>query len=69
MDVQALKWYYLFIYKMAENCLNSNAKTDKWDEFAEFLRICVNQPCSEPFLIIFETKLEEMPESKSVAKW
>jgi len=48
--------------------LNLNAKAGKWNEFAEFLRICVNQPCSKPFLIIFETKLEEMPESKSVAK-
>jgi len=29
LDVQASKWYYLFLWKNAERCLNWNTKTVK----------------------------------------
>jgi len=38
LDVQASQWYYFFICKMAEGQLNLNAKTGKWNKFAEFLK-------------------------------
>ena len=35
LDVQASQWYYFYICKMAESHLNLNAKTGKWNKFAE----------------------------------
>ena len=39
LDVQASQWYYFYICKMAESHLNWNAKTGKWNKFAEFLKL------------------------------
>jgi hypothetical protein len=39
LDVQALQWYYLFVWEMATSHLNLTAKTGKWNEFAEILRM------------------------------
>jgi hypothetical protein len=39
LDVHASQWYYLFLYKSAERCLNLNPKTSKWNKFAEFLKL------------------------------
>ena len=38
LDVQDSQLYYLFICKMAESHVNLNAKTGKWNKFAEFLK-------------------------------
>ena len=38
LDVRDSQWYYLFIWRMAESHLNWNAKTGKWNKFAEFLK-------------------------------
>ena len=38
LDVQASQWFYLFIFELSEGHLNLNAKTGKWNKFAEFLK-------------------------------
>ena len=49
---------------MAISNLNFNAKTAKWNVFAENSETRLNQPFSGLFLITIEAKFEEMTEIK-----
>jgi len=52
---------------MAIRNLNLNAKSAKWNVFAENSETRLNQPFSELFLTTLEAKLEEVTERKNVA--
>ena len=66
-DVQASQWSYFYICKTAIRNLNLNAKSAKWNVFAENSETRLNQPFSELFLTSLEAKLEEVTERKNVA--
>ena len=52
---------------MAISNLNLNAKTAKWNVFAEISKNHWKQSFSEKFLMSLEAKLEEVTEIKNVA--
>ena len=63
-DVQDSQWFYFYICKTAIRNLNLNAKSAKWNVFAENSETRLNQPFSGLFLTTIEAKFEEMTEIK-----